>query len=230
MNETPADPADNDDPDVGDVIAELIRAGIARVRTIGPGKIETYDHATQRARVVATVYGRRWDEETRALVVTESRPVVDVPVLFFAGDTWALTGPIAEGDEVVLLAAERSIDEWKATGKAGAPAHLRRHDASDWFAIPARSSSVEVLSSDAVHGTDVVLWSSNGIRLCSSAAVHFVARADRVASRIAAIETYITGLTLPVSGATAGPPAVPPWPPGTTCAEADVASDKVRTL
>lgn len=232
---------DPSDPDLEHLIRELIRDGLARVRTVGPGVVVDYDASKQRATVRATVYGRRWDEESRALVVTEGHPVANVPILFARGATWSITGPLVEGDPVVLFACERSIADWKATGRAGAPEdYARRFDASDWIAMPTGSNFVDVLPAEAVDGSDVVIRLDNGIRIGGASAVQFAARDDRVAARISRLEdfaanhTHDPGLFVapsgggPVSGTSGGATSDAAITPRTTAA--DVASDKVRIL
>lgn len=60
---------------------------------------------------------------------------VDVPVLFPGNANFMLTFPVEQGDECLLLFAERCIDGWYSEGGVQEQAELRHHDASDGIAI-----------------------------------------------------------------------------------------------
>lgn len=62
-------------------------------------------------------------------------PCVDVPVVFPMGGGYELTFPVKEGDECLLIFAERCIDGWFDSGEPTPPADFRQHDLSDAFAI-----------------------------------------------------------------------------------------------
>lgn len=62
-------------------------------------------------------------------------PCMDVPVVFPMGGGYELTFPIKEGDECLLIFAERCIDGWFDSGEPTPPADFRQHDLSDAFAI-----------------------------------------------------------------------------------------------
>lgn len=62
-------------------------------------------------------------------------PCVDVPVVFPMGGGYELTFPINNGDECLLIFAERCIDSWFDSGQPSEPADFRQHDLSDAFAI-----------------------------------------------------------------------------------------------
>lgn len=60
---------------------------------------------------------------------------VDVPVMFLGGGGFDITYPINEGDECLLIFAERCIDSWFSTGQPAPPDDYRQHDLSDAFAL-----------------------------------------------------------------------------------------------
>lgn len=66
---------------------------------------------------------------------TNLPPCVDVPVIFPSGGGYEITFPVEEGDECLLVFAERCIDAWFDTGVPSPPADYRQHDLSDAFAI-----------------------------------------------------------------------------------------------
>jgi len=73
---------------------------------------------------------------------------------------FALTFPIAAGDEVLVVFASRCIDSWWQSGGVGAPAEARMHDLSDGFAILAPTSQPKKLT--GVSSTNVQLRDESG--------------------------------------------------------------------
>jgi hypothetical protein len=63
-------------------------------------------------------------------------PLPAVPVLWPGGGGMSLTFPIAEGDEVLVVFASRSLDAWLQSGGIQKPMHARKHNLSDGIAIP----------------------------------------------------------------------------------------------
>lgn len=66
--------------------------------------------------------------------------LVDVPIVWPRAGGFALTFPIAAGDEVLVVFGSRCIDSWWQSGGVNAPAEARMHDLSDGFAILAPTS------------------------------------------------------------------------------------------
>jgi len=60
---------------------------------------------------------------------------VQVPVLFLGGGQSALTFPLAQGDECLLLFNDRDLSMWFASGQVVANPTPRLHSASDAVAI-----------------------------------------------------------------------------------------------
>lgn len=68
----------------------------------------------------------------------ESWPVLHrCPVVFPGGGAVDITWPLEVGDEVIVIHADRSIDEWKQRGGEQSPLSGRLHALSDAFVIPA---------------------------------------------------------------------------------------------
>lgn len=72
--------------------------------------------------------------------------LVDVPIVWPRAGGFALTFPIAAGDEVLVVFASRCIDTWWQSGDIGVQAEVRMHDLSDGFAILAPTSQPKKLS------------------------------------------------------------------------------------
>lgn len=86
--------------------------------------------------------------------------LVDVPIVYPRAGGFALTFPIAAGDEVLVVFGSRCIDSWWQSGAISAPAEYRMHDLSDGFAILAPTSQPKKLT--GVSGTNVQLRDTAG--------------------------------------------------------------------
>ncbi|MGH8709744.1 MAG: Gp138 family membrane-puncturing spike protein [Burkholderiales bacterium] len=60
----------------------------------------------------------------------------DVPIVCPRGGGFALTLPIQQGDNMLVVFGSRCIDNWYQSGGTGPPAEDRMHDLSDGLAIP----------------------------------------------------------------------------------------------
>ena len=86
--------------------------------------------------------------------------LVDVPICFYRCGTFALTMPLAPGDEVLVVFASRCIDSWWQQGGVGAQAEARMHDLSDGFAMLAPTSQPRALAD--VSSENVQLRTEDG--------------------------------------------------------------------
>jgi len=212
-------------PPLEELIKKAIRSGIARVHTQVPGRILEYDHSTQRAKVQLIVEHSFADPETGERTYYKPAPLVNVPIKFPAILTW----PIAEGDPGWVEFAERSTAEYLDTGRDDTkPTDPRRFDLSDAVFYPTDIRG----GAEAADGA-VVLRVEDEIRIGDASTSEFLARADRVETRLQAIENYVNGHehnyiapAIPASAApTTGriPASITP-----TTAAGDTASDKVK--
>jgi hypothetical protein len=88
---------------------------------------------------------------------TESRllPIeTDVPVNYPGSDEYELAFELKEGDKVLLVTSERSIDDWMASGEPVEPADPRRFDLSDAIAIAGLTTAAQ---SKAAVGPGITL-------------------------------------------------------------------------
>lgn len=102
--------------------------------------------------------------------------LVDVPIVWPRAGGFALTFPVAPGDEVLIVFASRCIDSWWQSGGIGAQAEARMHDLSDGFAILAPTSQPKRLG--GVSSSNVQLRDSAGstfVEITPSGAVNIVA-------------------------------------------------------
>lgn len=120
--------------------AELIRLAIESrlgdVYTALPGRIESYDAATQTADVAPTVR-RAVPTGPEGAPKLEDIPVIpNVPILFPRGGAFSVTWPLEKGNHVVLIFMTYALAQWRKTGKTADPGDLRLHHVNNAVAIP----------------------------------------------------------------------------------------------
>lgn len=122
-------------PSMADVLREVFESALSAVHTAMPGKVVSYDSATQTATVepqIKNAVPRRAGGH-----VLEDLPRIQaVPVIHLrSGNAWVHV-PIAAGDFVLLVFCERDINEWRRLGTTADPADQRTHGLSGAVAIP----------------------------------------------------------------------------------------------
>jgi hypothetical protein len=122
-----------------------------------PGKVESYDNVLQTVDVKPllskTIVDQYGQEESTELPVLPK-----VPVVFPRGGDFFISLPIEEGDNVLLVFCDRSIDNyWFSDGQSSMDQNdFRTHDLPDAVAIPgffpSTKSITDIISGDAVFG------------------------------------------------------------------------------
>jgi hypothetical protein len=192
-----------------DLLKGSARAVVATIHTSMPGVVVSYDPAFQRAAVQPAIQGKRLDAQGNA----ESYPfpvLPNVPVLFPGAGAYQVTWPITPGDRVLLVFAERSVEEWKTSGGQGIdPQDRRRFDLSDAFAIPEPRPLNDPIPQAGWSAGGLVVRGAQ-VLLGGSAAAQGVARIgdtvtiDALAVSALAAQMIAAGLVLP--GVPVGPP------------------------
>lgn len=127
---------------------ELLRAALEAhqtgIWTAIPGIVQSFD-VTQQTAVVqpalkVSVPLPDGTTESRSLPL-----LLDCPVQFPGAGGFALTFPVEQGDECLVVFASRCIDAWWQSGKVSEQAELRLHDLSDGFVLLGFSSLPQVL-------------------------------------------------------------------------------------
>lgn len=127
---------------------EALRAALdgfqARIWTAMPASLVSFDPATVSCKAQPTIKGQvldpagTWTDVTMPLCV-------DCPVIFPAGGGFALTFPLAAGDEGLLVFASRCINAWWSLGGVQTQEEFRMHDLSDGFFIPGAFSKPRIM-------------------------------------------------------------------------------------
>jgi hypothetical protein len=120
------------------------------IHTQMPGIIRSYDPATQTATVQPAIQ-RVWIEDGGV----DLPQCLDVPVYFPRGGKFALTFPVAPGDECSLNFSERAIDFWFENGGVQLPSEYRLHDLSDAFAFVGFSSKPNAIKDVATDAAEL---------------------------------------------------------------------------
>jgi len=118
-------------PTLTQAINAAIEYALKQIHVCLPGRIEEYDFTEQKASVTPLL-SIAYDDGT-----TVDMPIVqNVPVVFPAGGGASITFPLRQGDGVLLVFSERSIDQWLSLGGVVVPDDPRTFDLSDAIAIP----------------------------------------------------------------------------------------------
>lgn len=122
-------------PTLESAIEASIDGRMKEVHTSMPGKINSFDPATQLCEVELGI--QRVFSNDR---IVNFPPLINVPVCIMRGGGFSNTFPIKAGNECLVLFSERSIDRWVASGQNNPPIDKRNHDLSDAVAIVGLSS------------------------------------------------------------------------------------------
>ena len=88
--------------------------------------------------------------------------LVEVPVLFPRGGGYYVAWPLEPGDTVLLVFAERSIDDWSISGGTGVrPEPPRKHDWADAIAIPGVAPALQAIA--GLNATDMFIGQESGL-------------------------------------------------------------------
>ncbi len=130
-----------------------------QIRVALPGIIQSFDPELVTAVVQPAI--RYVERDSDGNKSTKDYPLlVDVPVVFPRGGGCTLTFPVKEGDECLVIFADRCIDFWWQSGGVQEPVDGRMHDLSDAFAIVGPRSQAKKIS--GISTSAVELRSDDG--------------------------------------------------------------------
>ncbi|CAI2418115.1 phage baseplate assembly protein V [Serratia liquefaciens] len=115
------------------------------LRVACPGIIQSFDADAVTATIQPSV--KVPIRQADGSVVSVALPLlVDVPVYFPRGGGVTLTFPITEGDECLVIFADRCIDYWWQNGGVQEPVDPRQHHLADAFALVGPQSQAKKIS------------------------------------------------------------------------------------
>ena len=130
-----------------------IEGALSQVWTAMPATITSVDLAAQTVSCQPAVKGAQTAKD--GSVSSISMPLlVDVPLVWPRAGGYAVTFPVAAGDECLVVFASRCIDGWWQSGGEQEPAEKRMHDLSDGFAILAPTSQANKLANVQTDGAE----------------------------------------------------------------------------
>lgn len=112
------------------VIQTAIDTSLKELHTSLPGVVQSFDPVEQTADIQPTIQRKQGGQ------LVDLPLLVGVPVRFPKVADFCITLPLKEGDEVSVIFAERSIDNWLLDGGIQSAGDIRKHSLSDAYAIP----------------------------------------------------------------------------------------------
>lgn len=114
---------------------ELLKSDVSsNLRVAIPGIIKAFDVATQTVKVQPAIREIIYDGVGTPNHV-QLPELLDVPIIMPHAGDYAITLPITEGDECLVIYADMCIDGWWQSGGVQNQVEMRRHDLSDGFAV-----------------------------------------------------------------------------------------------
>jgi hypothetical protein len=180
-------------------------------------RVQTGDHARQFVDVLPALQRRAVNEDGET--VDEKLPVIPmVPVAYPQGGGFFISVPLAVGDVVLLVFAERSIDSWIQTAKKNSqravlPGDVGMHPLDGAIALPCGPAPRAELLHD-VDGSNLVIGKDGGAQihitpggqvcLGSASPGDHVALASKVADQLTALKDAISSaVPVPMDGGAA---------------------------
>src|SRR6185312_4825399 len=131
--------------DSEEALRTAVEGLLAKTWTAMPGIVQSFDRVKMTCEVQPAILGQQRAEDG-SIQNVQIPLLLDVPIVFPSAGGYSLTFPVQQGDEVVVVFADRCIDGWWQSGGVQAQAELRMHDLSDGFAIAGIRSQPRVLS------------------------------------------------------------------------------------
>lgn len=197
-------------PDTADLLRRAIDSRAVDLHTAMPGQVvKVYTASTEKRQFVDVLPClKRALEDEQGELVEEELPVIPmVPVGYMQGGGAFVSMPLAVGDFVTVIFAERSIDQWvelatKAAQRATSPGDRGTHTLDGAIALPCGPAPRRELLAD-VHAENVVIGFDGGaqvhvrpdgtIHLGKDGADQYVALANKVATELTALKNAIAG-------------------------------------
>jgi hypothetical protein len=190
---------------LAEVLRRALDARLLDVHVSLPARVVSYSASSQTAtvrpmipRVLRDSVGER---------VVEGLPLIpNVPICFPRGGGFFCSFPLAVGDTVMLVFAERSLDRWRSTGEVVDPADTRTHSLAGAWAYPGGFPTGDELddadASSMVIGKDggpQVVVDGSYVHVGGDTSSQFVALANLVAAELVELKTAID-LAVPLAG------------------------------
>ena len=152
---------------VAESIQRIIDGRLDAVNTAIPARVVRYNESEQTVDVEIPFKDVQDIDGKDDLQESGYPELPDVPIVFQRAGNWSITFPLNPGDNVLLIFAQRSIDDWYNTDGSVTvePQDIRAHDISDAFAIPGPPTNKTQLDGAATSGTNLILRHTDGTKL-----------------------------------------------------------------
>jgi hypothetical protein len=157
------------EPKLSDVLLSAFDALQNSIHTCLPGRVKSYDSATQTAEIIPVV--------KQAFTNTDgSIDLVELPVLPNVPVAWPRAGgcylhfPMAAGDHVMLVFSEAAYALWRETGKLAEPGDRERHSLSYAFAYPGIAPDADAFADAPASEAVLVVGSGGALRVSEAGA------------------------------------------------------------
>ncbi|HHY1017925.1 Gp138 family membrane-puncturing spike protein [Raoultella planticola] len=144
-----------------EVYDSILKGAKQSVRVSMPGVIKSFDPESVTCVVEVSIYipkpesteGKSIDRLAQDNVFYPL--ILDAPVIFPRGGGCTLTFPVKEGDECLVVFADRCIDFWWQSGGVQNGSRGRMHDYSDAFVIPGPQSQAKKISGISTNSVEL---------------------------------------------------------------------------
>jgi len=156
----------SDSPDLEEVIRAWVDARARAMHVAMPGRVQSYDPATQRATVLPMVR-HEVPQSDGSSAYEDLPPLPEIPVLQPRGGAFFLHLPVAVGDTVLLVFQDVATGSFEASDGSSPvyPGDLRRHGLSSAVAIPGYAVHARALESVSGSPSDLLLGKDDGTRV-----------------------------------------------------------------
>jgi hypothetical protein len=209
-------------PTDAEIIFEAIDSRLLDVHTAIPCKVLSYNNSDQTADLQPQV--KRAIRDENGNITSEALPILpDVPIAFPRSKDFFISFPVSEGDFVLCIFSESSIDVWRSQGKTNppllldgdlvAPGDARRHSLTGGVAIPCCYPNDAALAES--HANDMVMGHQGGAHIniktggtveATSGGSHtsddFVAMAGKVLTELQSVKTDLDNVKSEYDGHT----------------------------
>lgn len=209
-------------PDLTILLETIQRGVMEQINCAKVGTIQSFNATLQEATIAIAFTQVTSVSPTGVKTFAQYPLLVNVPVMFPQGGGFALTFPIAAGDECIVIFNDRQIDNWLATGAGQPPSLGRVHDLSDGIAIVGLRNNTRALAGvstsstqlRSVDGATYIDMAAGKIQIVANEVVihgnvkaTFDANGTGFVYTASTIDTYTNGIT-PTTHAP-NPPEVP---------------------
>lgn len=135
-----------------EILAAAAKAERDSQYRVFPGIVQAYHPGGQGQKatvdVQIAVNDVRTDIDTGAQISETADVITGIPVLWPRFGGFVIKGPLAQNDEVTLIAYDLDPSQFRSTGRVSDPPDVKRHGGNYWCALPCGIADTNGTSSD----------------------------------------------------------------------------------